>query len=74
MTSRNFTGDDVISSASAQSLEAYTTDKNFRIEQPFEYYENQIQSIHPYDKPAISSLICIFELMSKKRSDLGFHH
>jgi hypothetical protein len=65
---------DVISNVSIQTLETYTTDKNLRINQPLEHYERQIKSIHPDDKPGISSLICIFELMSKKRTDLGISH
>lgn len=64
---------DVISSTFSQTLEPYQQDKSFKIDQPFEYYLDLIKSIHQEDKPAISALICIFELMSKKRETLGFN-
>jgi len=65
---------DVISTARIQTLETYSVDKSAKISQPLSYYRDQITSIHPDDKGTISALICIFELMSKKRTDLGITH
>jgi hypothetical protein len=63
---------DVISSASAQTLEGYSNDQTHQIDQPLENYVRQMREkkIHPDDRAAISSLICIFELLSAKRARL----
>jgi hypothetical protein len=57
---------DVISAASAQTLEPYSTDQNLRINKKLSEYDKSIREIHLDDKPIISSLISIFELLSKK--------
>jgi hypothetical protein len=63
---------DIISSSCAQTLEPYSMDKSHSIAQPLSYYEQKMTTVHADDKPAINTLISIFELMSKKRADLGF--
>ena len=57
---------DVISAASAQTLEPYTADQNLQISRGLHEYDNSIADIHPDDKPIINSLISVFELLSSK--------
>jgi hypothetical protein len=54
---------DIITATSAQSIEAYTVDREMGIDRPLNEYETEI---HQDDKLAINSLISIFELISKK--------
>ena len=57
---------DVITETSAQTIEAYTVDRELGINRPLGEYEHSITTIHDDDKLAINSLICIFELISGK--------
>lgn len=61
---------DVITAMSAQSLEAYTVDCSLGLKRPIEEYEHLVAQIHSDDKPMISALISIFELMTSKGDGL----
>jgi hypothetical protein len=54
---------DIITATRAQTIEAYRVDRDMGIMRPLGEYKTEI---HPDDKPAIDSLICIFELLSEK--------
>jgi hypothetical protein len=54
---------DVITSTRAQTIEAYRVDRDMQIIRPLGEYTFDI---HADDKPAINSLICIFELLAGK--------
>jgi hypothetical protein len=60
----------VITSSRAETLEPYITNKKMQIDLPLEDYDRSIHSIHEADRPAINSLVCIFELLSDKRDEL----
>lgn len=57
---------DVISAAKAYTLDPYSADQNFQINRPLQEYDTSIGDINPEDKPIISALISIFELLSTK--------
>jgi hypothetical protein len=54
---------DIITATRAQTIEEYRVDRDMGIMRPLGEYKTDI---HADDKPAISSLICIFELLSGK--------
>lgn len=57
---------DVITDANIQTIEAFTVDRSLGIIRPLTDYDRSVRQIHPNDKPTISALISIFELMSTK--------
>lgn len=61
---------DVITTSSCQTLEPYITDKEYQIERNLTEYRSSELKPHQADRPALNSLICIFELLSKKGEDI----
>jgi hypothetical protein len=55
---------DVITSSSCETIEPYIVDKRLEIERPLKDYP--MNAVLDRDKPALSSLMCIFELLSEK--------
>jgi hypothetical protein len=61
---------DIISGSSAETIEPYIQDKKFQINRTLDSYEASMGTVNERDKPAINSLICIFELISDKAKHL----
>ena len=55
---------DVVTSSSCETIEPYIVDKKYQINRPLKDYP--MNAVLERDKPAISSLMCIFELLSDK--------
>jgi hypothetical protein len=74
---RNFTPDtperidfwlrllDIVTSSSCETIEPYIVDKKLEITKALNEYAS-INKVLEYDRPALNSLICIFELLSEK--------
>jgi len=61
---------DVITSSSCETLEPYIVNKKLQIDLPLTEYSTSISSVLARDKPALNSLMCIFELLSAKGDNI----
>jgi hypothetical protein len=61
---------DVISDSSCETLEPYIVNEKMGIRQSLKDYETSIKSILEKDKLSINALICVFELISDKGTEL----
>jgi hypothetical protein len=61
---------DVISNSATETIEPYIEDQKLQITKNLAQYDASIGAVHDRDKPAISSLICIFELLSDKGNSI----
>jgi hypothetical protein len=56
---------DIVTSSSCETIEPYIVDKKLEITKPLAQYAS-INKVLECDRPALNSLICIFELLSEK--------